>query len=88
MGTVAATTAQHTRASIALDQILKEKGALARKIRAHFDRGRLARMRSGKRKVELQSAVLLSKLSGGRIPEKAWTIPAPPPKPCRVCGRV
>lgn len=80
--------ARHTRASREFDKILRENGPLARKLRTKIDRGRLARLRAGKRKVELDTAVLVAKITDGRIPAEFWTIPAPAPEPCPSCGRV
>lgn len=79
---------RHTRASRAMDEILKENGPIARKLRKQIDRARIARLRTGKRGLKIKTAVLVAKITEGKIRPEDWEIPAPPPEPCPSCGRV
>jgi len=62
-----------TRGSKALDRILEKNGTIAQRLRERFDKSVLWRLRTGRRLPELESAVLIRKLTRGRLPEALWT---------------
>jgi len=64
-----------TKGSRELDRIMAEDGPLARAIQRKFHRSVLWRLRTGRRQPELESAVLMAKVTKGRLPESYWTIP-------------
>ena len=69
--------AKPSRASTALDSILRENGPLAAKIRrGGFDRSVLSRLRNGHRIPELATAVKIHELTRGEIVPEDWLEPA------------
>lgn len=66
-----------SESSVALAEVLSEGGEEAAAITARFDRSMLWRLRTGRRLPELETAVALQELSGGRIDAAGWLRPAP-----------
>ena len=62
-----------SRASVELDRILRENGPIAKKIREHFGRSVLSRLRNGQRLPELETAVKMQELTC--ISPKGWLEP-------------
>jgi hypothetical protein len=63
-----------TQSSEALDAVLNKGGADAEQIRDKFHRTMLWRLRSGKRSPELQTAVDIEKITGGKVTAEGWTL--------------
>jgi hypothetical protein len=79
-------TPRPSRASNELDVILHEEGPLAESIRKHFTRTHLWRLRTGRRRPDIDGMVLLRKLTRGRIILDWWAEEKFQER-CAACGR-
>lgn len=66
-----------SESSVALAAVLEEGGEHAAAITARFHRTMLWRLRTGRRLPELETAIVLQDLSGGRVDAAGWLRPAP-----------
>lgn len=62
-----------TRAAVILEQILKQGGSVAQRIKAEWPAWELWRLRRGYRRLGLEGAVTMKRLTRGRIALEHWS---------------